>query len=184
MLVGLEVLMTKNDNMKLLFSLLFSVCFLTAFAQSKEAEREAHVKAYQENITKSRINGVYIPRDIPDAIKQLKRKADAKALESFSGADEDMVAKKLHFGLGRWMIYNWNFEEGSRLSHNLSHLGLINADEMAQLLIRALHRDLNQLEIKEKEIAEAIIEKRERAKKERFDDHTLEVLSKKKMEKN
>ena len=156
----------------------------SADAQTKEAEREAHAKAYKENILKSRINGIYIPKHIPDAIKQLKRKADSKALASFTEAEEDVVAKKLHFGLGRWMIYNWNLSEGSRLSHGLSQLGLVNADEMAQLLIRALHRDLNGNPVNEKEIAESLIEERERKRKERFDDHTLEVLSKKKMEKN
>ena len=158
--------------------------FFLGFSQSKEEVREAHAKAYKENITKSRINGIYIPKDIPDAIKQLKRKADSKALESFTLATEEVVAKKLHFGLGRWMIFNWNLETGSRLSHGLSQLGLINADEMAQLLIRALHRDLNGLAVNEKEISEVLIEKRERARKERFEDHTLQVLSKKKMEKN
>lgn len=170
--------------MKYFFSIIFLMFFFLGFSQSKESVREAHAKAYKENITKSRINGTYIPKDIPDAIRQLKRKADSKALESFTLASEDVVAKKLHFGLGRWMIFNWNFEAGSRLSHNLSQLGLINADEMAQLLIRALHRDLNELPVNEQEIAELLIEKRERARKERFENHTLEVLSKKKMEKN
>jgi len=104
----------------------------------REIEQE-----YQRNIKKPVINGVYIPENIDDAMKELEKLSPPKSLDKFKYAPEDEVAVKLHFGLGRWMIYNWNFYYGSRLEYYLRKLGLSHPDDMADFLIICFHRYLN-----------------------------------------
>jgi len=167
---------------QILTLLLISVSILMFGQTAKDKEAREFAENYKRNIKKSRINGVYIPRDINDAMRQLARKSDAQAVNSFTSAPEDLVVKKLHFGLGRWMVQNWNLEYGSRLSAKLSKLGLNNADEMSQLLIRCFHRYLNNNPLNENEIAEALVEERERKKKARFEGKTIKTLETKKMQ--
>ena len=169
--------------MKQFFCLLFilSTAFLVG-QTSKDVASKSFAENYKRNIKKSRINGVYIPRSINDAMKQLERKSDAQAVHAFTSAQEDVVAKKLHFGLGRWMVQNWNLEYGSRLSVKLTELGLKNPDEMSQLLIRSFHRYLNEKPIKAQEIADVLIKEREKKKAARFEGKTIKTLSSKKIE--
>ena len=163
--------------------ILFCFGLSTLNAQTtKEIESKKFAETYKRNIQKSRLNGIYIPKDIDDAMKQLDRKSDATAAASFKSAPEDVVAKKLHFGLGRWMIHNWNLEFGSRLSHQLTELGLKHYDDMAQVLIRCYHRYLNDKPLNPKPIVLELIEAREREKAARFTGKTMETLSSKKID--
>lgn len=98
---------------------------------------------YQSNILKSRINGVYIPKDLDDAFAELDRLSPPEALDKIRVEDENYIAQKLHFGLGRWMAYNWNFDEGSRFSHYLKGLGLFYSSEMIDFILISYHRYLN-----------------------------------------
>ena len=117
---------------------------------------------YQANILKSRINGVYIPKDLEDAFEEFVHLSPEDAIASFKAADEDMVEEKLHFGIGRWMIVNWNFYEGSRLSHYLRELGVMHPDDMAGFLIRYFHRKLNGKDPDIKALAEHYAELRKK----------------------
>ena len=129
--------------------------FLGVAAIGRSQDYEALIKAqdsiYQINIKKSRINGVYIPESLEDAFKELDELSTPEARLKFKNAEEEMVARKLHFGLGRWMSYNWNFEEGSRLSHILRGYGIHNPDDMINFMLRSYHRHLNG---KDQEIAQ------------------------------
>lgn len=98
---------------------------------------------YQSNIKKSKLYGVYIPRDIDDALSQLMKLTDADARNKLMTSDEETIARKLHFGLGRWMEYNWNFVEGSRFSHLLREKGLFHHDDMVQFMLITFHRHIN-----------------------------------------
>ena len=113
------------------------------FSQDPVDSEETFDERYARNIKKSRINGVYIPKNMDEAMTELQALRSDEALDKFKKGDEAMVARKLHFGLGRWMIYNWNFYEGSRFSHYLSQQGLTHPDDQAQLVIVSLHRKLN-----------------------------------------
>ncbi len=117
-------------------------------------------KQYKRNIKKSIINGVYIPTDIDDAMKELEKLSPAESLRVFKNAPEDKVARKLHFGLGRWMIYNWNFYYGSRLEHYLKKLGVEHPDDMADFLIISFHRYLNGKELDSIKLAKKFHQKR------------------------
>lgn len=112
---------------------------------SPELERIAFEtdSIYKSNIKKSRLYGVYIPKDMNEAFAELDRLSPKESLIKIKSAKEAVIAKKLHFGLGRWMSYNWNFDEGSRFSHYLKGLGLFNSDEMIDFMLVSYHRYLN-----------------------------------------
>jgi len=134
------------------------------FAQTIE-EYQAN---YAKRITQEMINGVYIPSDLEDAFSELVRLADPKGLAEFKVAPEDSVRRKLHFGLGRWMVINWGFEEGSRISHCMKGRGVSLPDDMVEVIIITWHRNLNGRPIKfEEEVA--IIEKRKAVEKAKRD---------------
>lgn len=130
-----------------------------------EAEMDS---IYATRILLEEIDGVYIPIDLEDAFTELERLSASGDIDKFKKATEETVRDKLHFGLGRWMMYNWGFYMGSRLSHELRALGLEHPDDMAKFLLVSWHRHLNEksLEIEAQvdyyyQIREA--ERRERA---------------------
>ncbi len=135
--------------------------------ESPPSSPEEYEKLYSSNIKKSRINGVYIPKDIHEAIIEIKSLSPGDALEKFKNADEDFVVKRLHFGIGRWIAVNWNFSEGSRYVHFLRQLGITHEDDMIEFTLRNLHKELNSLPLeieglalKMKEIRKAEFEKK------------------------
>jgi len=115
---------------------------------------------YAKNIKKSRINGVYIPKDHTDALKELKEMSPEDALAKFRTQSEEVVVRKLHFGLGRWIRYNWSFYEGSRLAEHLKGMGVSHPDDMSNFLMTLLHRDLNGNPANEKELIANLSEER------------------------
>lgn len=137
------------DKKKILFSFIMVICFVSFDSLSLQAQDgPSNTKAefdstYEKNITKSRINGIYIPKDIEDAYEEFLALSPEESIEQFKMGEEEMVAQKLHFGIGRWMIVNWNLYEGSRLSQALRDIGVLHPDDMANLLIRVFHRKLN-----------------------------------------
>lgn len=137
----------------------------TVYAQenspSPTTEADAEAK-YAKNIKKSRINGVYIPKDHIEALTELKEMSPEESLAKFRSHSEEMVVKKLHFGLGRWIRYNWNFYEGSRLGQHLKGMGVSHPDDMSTFLMMLLHRDLNGTPADEKEIIAQLSEARKK----------------------
>lgn len=130
---------------------LLTIAFLSAFQISAQdfPQTEAEFDSmYAERILKTEIDGVYIPKDLPDVFAELKRLSSPADLEKFRLATEDIVRTKLHLGLGRWIIFNWGFYEGSRLSHYLKEAGLIHPEDMARVLIVTFHRHLNDHDLK------------------------------------
>jgi hypothetical protein len=130
---------------------------------------EQYQKEYNKRIKRERLFGVYIPKDLPDAYTQLNRLTPIEAKAKFKRVEEEIAAKKLHFSLGRWIIHNWGFYGGSRLSHYIKKMGLSHPDDQAQLIIRTYHRYLNKkpLDIKKtaEDLQEARIKKLEERKK-------------------
>ena len=143
-----------------LLLLLVSIFSYTGFAQDKLTKEEIFQKNYNKRIKKERLYGVYIPKDIPDAFAQLNRLTPREAKASFKAVSEEMAVKKLHFSLGRWIIHNWGFYEGSRLSHHLRQIGVSHPDDQARVIITAYHRYLNKTPLAVKELATYYTEKR------------------------
>ena len=72
-----------------------------------------------------------------------------------------MVTTKLRGGLERWILINWGFEEGSRLSDLIKKSwGVEHPEDMASFVLIAFHRFLNQRPIDEASIAAALINRR------------------------
>ncbi|MFN0037851.1 MAG: DUF6794 domain-containing protein [Saprospiraceae bacterium] len=149
--------------------LLFLLLFQNAFSQtakeepgppSNEAEFE---RQYQESIRKEMLNGVYIPKNLEEAMLELDKRVSAEARLKFKSLPEDSVCAVMHHRLGQWMIINWGFYGGSRLSHYLRSAGVTFPDDMADFIILAYHRRQHGKPIGIKELA---TEFRERRKKE------------------
>lgn len=144
----------------ILYCLLICFTSQSVLAQTKLTKEEQFQKAYEKRIKKERLFGVYIPKDVPDAVVQLNRLTPREAKASFKTVQEEVAAKKLHFSLGRWIIHNWGFYEGSRLSHHLKKIGVGHPDDQAKVLITAYHRYLNKKPLDIKKLADYYQEKR------------------------
>jgi hypothetical protein len=128
-----------------LFILCMSFC-LNSIAQDDVVfpkGEEGYEALYQRNIKKSRINGIYIPANLEEAFKELDDLSPDAAKVKFTNASEDIIATKLHFGLGRWISVYWNFVEGSRYVEYLRQLGIVDHDHMIQFTIVSYHRYKN-----------------------------------------
>ena len=100
---------------------------------------------YESRIGLTHINEVYIPMDVDDAMRELDRITSESAKESYKNATEELILEKLFFKLGKWMIINWGFEEGSRLAHEMRKTGIYHPDDMAKVLMVCYYRHLNEL---------------------------------------
>lgn len=166
----LKFSMIKRLQLSTVFLLLLAITAVNG--QEKEASfpssEEEYEKQYQRNILKTQINGVYIPQDLTDAFKTILELSTPEALNKFKMGEEAVVVNKLKLGIGRWMILNWNFYEGSRFSHLLKEKGLLHPEDMSSFMITTLHRHLNESDLNEEELIIDLNEKRrDLAKQER-----------------
>ena len=136
------------------------------------AEYEAN---YNARIKLEMINGVYIPFDLQDAFAELSRLSAPEGLTDFKSAPEDSIRRKLHFGLGRWIMINWGLEEGSRISDYMKKHGVALPDDMVEVIIITWHRHLNGLPLKYNEEV-AIIDKRLKEEKAKRDAQAQKVI--------
>ena len=140
---------------------------LAAPAQSGPPNNETeYEQQYQARIGKDRLNGVYIPRNLDDALIQLDQLTSPEAKMKMKAVPEDSVCRFLHGRLGQWMIINWSFYEGSRLSHYLRSAGITYPDDMADFLILAYHKRLNAQPVVVKDLVVYFKEKRKKALEE------------------
>jgi len=148
---------------KLLFLLtIFAFLHLNVNAQEFANSAAEYDSMYAVNITKSKVNGIYIPKDIADAHKRILKLTPSQDIKKFMAQPEAEVCRKLHLGIGRWMIVNWNFYDGSRLSHHLKEKGLSHPDDMANFLLRTLHRHMNKAEPMHDELIAELVDARKK----------------------
>jgi len=148
---------------------------LNLIGQEAFNSEEEYLKEYERNIKKTHLEGVYIPASIDEALSELKELSDEASLKKFAEAPIEKVAEKLHFGIGRWMIVNWQFYTGSRISHILKEKGVLTPDSMAQYLIRQFHAYLNDEVLNEEELIKKVNERHEAEMKKRREER--EVMS-------
>jgi hypothetical protein len=99
---------------------------------------------YKINATKDKESptGVYIPTDLEDCFKELKKMLPADLVEKMkSGPEKDMI--KYHHGLGTWLRNNWGLWAGSRLRDYFKKLGLAHPDDMSSVVLYSFWRHLN-----------------------------------------
>lgn len=111
---------------------------------------------YEKNIQKTRINEIYIPKDLNDAFKELSELSTSESLAKFSKADPDFVVKRLHYGLGRWIIVNWNLYDGSRIGEHIKSYGISHPDDQTRFILLTFHNFLNQKDLNISQIAARI----------------------------
>lgn len=117
-------------------------------------------KQYNINIKKSRIDGHYIPKNMEEAVAEFIKLSPPPSVDKFKNAEEEVVVRKLHYGLGKWLATNWGYYEGSRLSHMLRLKGVADPNDMIQVTLRSIHRALNEKPILLDEQAAVIKEMR------------------------
>jgi hypothetical protein len=171
------------------FCILFLAVFLPCLAIAQDGpanNKEEYKEKYERRIKREILNGVYIPRDLGDAFNELNKKIDDESKAKFMTVSEDTAAVKLHFSLGRWMIVNWGFYEGSRFSHYLRQAGISYPDDMAKFVIITYHRFLNDKPLEIKSLAESIKEQRKKEYEERLQGGTIlhEEIRQREKEKN
>lgn len=115
---------------------------------------------YEWRIKQSYLLEVYIPKNPQDAFSELKALTPESALKQFAAYPEDSIKGRLQLTLGKWITKNWQFYEGSRLSHYFKERGLSHPEDMAEFLIIAFHRFLNSKSIREELLIERLIERR------------------------
>ena len=135
----------------------------TTFRQQYEIE-------YAERIKKTHINNRYIPKDLNEAMAELDKIVDMVGKAKFKAQDEEMAVKKLHFSFGKWLIVNWGFYEGSRLSHFLRTNGITYPDDMAATLMTCYHRHLNNRQLEFELLAEQYATKRRKEANKRLQE--------------
>lgn len=148
-------------------------------AQPETESDSAYYANYNQRISQTHLNGFYIPENMQDAFATLDELSDPAGLEKFKQADEVVVAQKLKGGLGRWMLINWGFHEGSRFSHYLKNEGILHPEDMAQCMIVSYHRHLNGRPIDLKNQAEAYAALRRKEYEKRIQPDTTFTLPKK-----
>ena len=129
--------------MKIVGLILISLFFVSLPIQAQIEEDTYEVEPYKVRIKKSYINGVYIPKDLQEALLELDKKMDPQAIESFKAYTESEAEQKSYFGFGRWLSVNWGLEEGSRLSHHLQGIGLGFTEDMIRFLMVSYHRHIH-----------------------------------------
>ena len=145
-----------------LLIMIFGFSISTAVAQKAPSVDDPAEVAYQKRILKSRINGVYIPKDLYDAFAQLNRLMDAPTRKQLQLMTEEEAGKKLY--LIMWICNNWGMYQGSRLSNYIQKLGISNPEHKAHFLITTYHRELNKKDLGLKERVEFYQKKTEEAK--------------------
>jgi hypothetical protein len=152
----------------------FSVIFLFLSLPFCEAqEKDEYDKKYEWRIRQEILYGVYIPKDVSDAIVQLNRLTDEESKLKYKSLPEDQVTGKLFFSLGRWITHNWGLFEGSRLSVSMQDMGIYHPDDMARFIMVVFHRSLNKKPLEIKALMKFYQEKYERQKEERIQNGTI-----------
>lgn len=149
----------------LLFFLIISFSSL-GFAQKPPETQREFEKAYKRRIQKDVLHGVYIPKDLPDAFVELNKRIDPESKAAFKAYPEDQVADKLFYSFGRWIIHNWGFYGGSRLSNYIKSMGIYHPEDMSRFVIVAYHRYLNKKPLEIKELMKAFHAKQKKEKEE------------------
>ena len=98
---------------------------------------------YRARVQLEKIEGVYIPRDLYDAFRQLDKLMDDDAKEAFMAFSDAEVDRRTHGTLGVWIEHKWSMAEGSRLSEYFRKMKVPHYDYMIGIIIQSYHRHLH-----------------------------------------
>lgn len=157
--------------LKIILFVLLGCFHFGIFAQDLPApaqNKDEFEKNYQWRIQQTNLAGVYIPKDLFDAIKQLNKLTDTTSRLKFKLLSENDAEHKLFFSLNRWIVTNWGLYEGSRLGDYLKDNKIYFPEDQATAVIISWHRTLNGKDINFREITSRLSEKRKKEKEERL----------------
>ena len=111
----INLLLMKTNIRLLVFIAVFFSAIANLSAQTKKVEKYGDVYSLSE-----KISGVYIPKDMEDAMRELD---GILSDEEKSRLKEVGSGIELHFGLGMWLRNNWGLWVNSRLVAALEKAG-------------------------------------------------------------
>ena len=106
---------------------------------------------YRARIKESKLDGMYIPRDLNDVFRELNKLMDNTAKETFMAFSDEEVDRKTHGTMGIWLEHKWSLSEGSRLSEYFRKMRVPHYDYMIGIIITSYHRHLHGKNLKLKE---------------------------------
>lgn len=152
--------------------LFFSFLFFqnTAVAQKPPENDAEFEKKYKYRVRQERLYGVYIPKDLTEAFVELSRKIDDDNKAILKQMTEEEVERKLYFSLGRWVVHNWGFYGGSRLSDYIKkQFDIHHPERMAAFIIVAYHRSLRRVPLDIKGLVEEFHARRDAERKKELE---------------
>ncbi|SFS81716.1 DUF6794 domain-containing protein [Lutibacter maritimus] len=96
---------------------------------------------------KSEIDGVYIPKNLDDAILEVDKFYSDSLKTEIKKLNESEFVGDYHFGTGLWIRNNWNLWSGSRLGRFFKRNGIKHPDDMSSIILVSYHRKLTGKEI-------------------------------------
>lgn len=122
--------------------------------RERKAIDTMYMNAYMERVKKAELDGIYIPKDLFDAFKELDKLMDEEAREQFMAFADEEVDKQTHGTLGLWIKLKWSLIDGSRLSYYFTKMGVPHYEYMVGIIIQSYHRNLHKRDLKIKEQVE------------------------------
>jgi hypothetical protein len=120
-------------TIQLLLLFIFLIMRFELFSQTNRND------IYEVRINLDSIDGVYIPRDLNDCMKQLDIILSDSAKKCFKNSETALY----HFSLGLWLRNSWCLWSGSRLSVYFEKLDVNFPDNMSAIILNAYKNKLN-----------------------------------------
>ena len=125
-------------------SIITTLCLcVSSLAQDKVT----HQNQYRYLV--DRINGIYIPKDIDEAIDTLDTILSAEDKQYLTDSTSTMrgFVAATHFSLGMWMRNNWGLWGGSRLQRYFRDRQVFHPDDMSGEILKAYYKKKIQIYI-------------------------------------
>lgn len=103
---------------------------------------------YQARVKEEKLDGMYIPRDLYDAFRELDKLMDEDSKKMFMAFADEEVDRKTHGSLGVWLEHKWSMSEGSRLSEYFRKMRVPHYDYMIGIILTSYHRHLHGKDLK------------------------------------
>ena len=90
-----------------------------------------------------------IPENLEECFEFLKKHTPYGDLEEFKNTPENRAVAMCHHGTGTWLRNQWGlWRKESVLAKYFNALGIYHADDMSGIILKSLHRHLNNRRIK------------------------------------
>lgn len=176
---------TNEFILRILLIGYFALFSFTIQAQVYTQKKDtAVINALNKRAESTILDGIYIPKDLAEAHKELDKAMDPSAINTFKAFTEEEARSKTHFSFGRWMLTRWSLEDGSRLRVWFMSKKIYNPDDMVDCLITTYHRKLNGKDLDFENLAEYYFLKRSKEAQENSKKAKQKALEKTKSTKN